>query len=369
MNGPDGKDELRIEGYNNWKRWSRGEPIEEFDTKYTAVILEDGLLSLEDAKVFGVPIYVTRRLATASINELVSYSLNNQARLRGVEASPPIALQEAIQAQLIEIRKAYPHLRWYQLGEGGYFFYHSSETLEEFVAESNRLRGVADVISLPAIYDITLEGMRVIRCPFIGFINPRTILQWNSRYTLNTMVGYFYRPRDEKSHYMALLINVEFDTDGDSNMMEITCVDVPEPHQAIEEPPPMDTHTNPDVIKQRYRWPPYNTSAGRRAGSLSRIIEHILRPSAQENIAAWGGTLPSIERMAQDFRSWNPEFFTDAFIRRRTIGPETDTYFRRAGVDFRVPIFWAGDPYWLYTPYLPSYEGLNVQTIEEPRDP
>jgi hypothetical protein len=323
---------LSIFAYNDWIALSKQEKIKELDNGWTDVQLgKDGLMPIADAEVFGVPCYVTRGLRAVSTNTLVSYALRRNAALKPDEASPPITLESTVQAQVLAIQKAYPGIRWYQLTNGGYFFYYEKETVDAVYGDDARKRtALQDIVTLPAIYDISLDGLRTIRCPFIGFINPLTMLQWNSRYTLNTLVGYFYRPKPGKNYYLALLIKVVFDTDGDNNVMEIKVSDIPaniaEARAAGGSGSSADNNGgNGGKTYAAIKRPVICHKKPAPTESCSVIIERYLRPSARANLAAWGGEMPSVERMANDFKSWNPRYFEPAEIWRRNLGAESKT--------------------------------------------
>jgi hypothetical protein len=375
-----GKERLYIRNYNEWRKlYGKAAAAESSNGWSEATLTSDGLLSFEDADVFGVPCHVTARLAAFSMRTLASYTLKSLDELPKASESPPIQMENYLQAQVLELQRSYPGLRWYHLNDGGFFFYHARETMDELYREDARIKtAIGDAIALPAIYDISLDGLRMIRCPFIGFINPMTILQWNSRYALSTLVGYFYRPDEGTNYYTALLIKVTFDTDGDNNLMEIECVDAPasviearrkdgEDRDSgdLEYPVSVSGPELFDAVKRRVVCRPKPAPTE----SASVIIERYLRPSARANLAAWGGVMPTVERMAADFKAWNPEYFTEDYLRTTGLGDETLTYFRATHkTDFKCPWFYDGDLFWIYEPYLPGYGGLSVKTIEEPSD-
>jgi hypothetical protein len=367
----DGKERLFIRHYDEWRKLYGKEPAAgTAGSGWAEAPLSDGLLSFEDAEVFGLPCHVTKKLSEVSMRFLASYTLKSIDGLPQKSASPPIRMENYADAQILEIQRSYPGLRWYRLNDGGFFFYYARESIDELYREDARIKeAVGDIIALPAIYDISLDGLRTIRCPFIGFINPMTILQWNSRYTLGTLVGYFYRPDDGTNYYTALLIKVAFDTDGDTNMMEIQCTDAPA--SVIEARMRDEDEEEPvkggafDAVKRRVICHPKPAPTE----SASVIIERYLRPSARAHLDAWGGVMPTVERMAADFKAWNPGYFTKEYIRGTGIGDETRTYFLATHkVAFTCPWFYEGDLFWIYDPYLPAYEGLSVKTVEEPSD-
>lgn len=202
------------------QRWSR--PLE----------LEDGLLSVEDAIQLGV---------ICSVSDKVMH-LSNENRLAGSgsahgtvkyarEREINVALQTYLGRQVQEFCVNFNNtLRYFQMVNGNLFFYSSEESIEEVVDSYSIKRSDRQKtpLLLPAVYDITIDVPRVIRCPFIGFISPMQVIGFSSKYNIGSAVGFFY-PQRKHSWFRVILSDVTFDTTGDDNQMILHCVDASEP--------------------------------------------------------------------------------------------------------------------------------------------
>lgn len=77
---------------------------------------------------------------------------------------------------------------------------------------------------LPAVYNINVDAVATITCPFFTFIEPFQYVEFASRYALTSLVGYFasYSP----TVYQFLIINatISFATVDDVNEVQMTAV-------------------------------------------------------------------------------------------------------------------------------------------------
>jgi hypothetical protein len=212
---------------------------EEIDTGWTELTLDDsGILSWEDAEKFGVTCVVSKYLRNMAANKVRAYAPDGVIVLGDNSVIPVVEQQNSIGAQLVKIRQCYPDMRWYEMSNGSYYMYHASETQDAlFRAAFVRLLRTNNLVTLPAIYDMTFTGTRQIRCPFISFISPLQTVRFRSRYSVGTLVGYYYHPKAEDNFYTVLQAQVEFRTTGDENTMTLTCIDAPseEKMKAIED--------------------------------------------------------------------------------------------------------------------------------------
>jgi hypothetical protein len=202
------------------------------DTTWTDLpLLENGIMSVENANKFGVICVVSETLRSVPPDDLYGYGLTAEqaAALRPIPATPFDDMQDTIGGQLVAIQQHYPFIRWYELTDGNFYFYHAEDTDEDlwsdpFIKEMQK----DNVQFLPAVYDITASGTRTIRCPFISFISPMMTVLFQSRFTLGTLTGFYYPSRTNA--YLVITAAIEFATVQDSNLMELMCVDLP-PHE------------------------------------------------------------------------------------------------------------------------------------------
>jgi hypothetical protein len=194
-------------------------------------VTESGIMSIEDAKRFGIVCAVSKTLRSVRANALYGYGLTpEQAEvLRPIPPTPFNDMQDTIGGQLVAIQQHYPFIRWYPLSDGSFFFYHERDTDKDLYTDPfiKKLQK-ENTVFLPAVYDMTPSGTRTIRCPFISFLSPMMTVLFQSRFTLGTLVSFFYTPKTNA--FLVITAAVEFATVQDANMMELMCVDLP-PHE------------------------------------------------------------------------------------------------------------------------------------------
>jgi hypothetical protein len=206
---------------------------------------DNGLMSIEDAKKYGVICYCSKILRSKPANGLYGYGLTEAEAeaLRPIPSSPYNDLQDTLGAQLESLQQHFPFLRWFALNDGNYFFYHVDEPdnalwTDPFIKDVQREKAVI----LPAVYDITPSGVRTIRAPFISWVGPSITVLFSSRFNKGTFTSYFY-PVKTKA-FLVITASVKFATVEDVNEMEMMCVDIPD-----EEAPVIDDKTGKVTVK------------------------------------------------------------------------------------------------------------------------
>jgi hypothetical protein len=297
------------------------------DTEWTELpLLENGIMSIENSNKFGVICAVSRTLRSMPANALYGYGLTAEqaAALRPIPATPFNDMQDTIGGQLVAIQQHYPFIRWYELTDGSFYFYHEKDTDEDlwsdpFIKEMQK----DNTQFLPAIYDITPSGTRTIRCPFISFISPMMTVVFQSRFILGTLVSYYYPLKTNA--FLAITAAIEFATVQDNNLMELMCVDLP-PHEievsedggiTVKELKKADE--TPEVAQMQQQrnlqWTektldivPHKTGATDTDSRWANIVEKELKPSFKpEN---WPEGQIFTETIALTaLKDWNPDYF------------------------------------------------------------
>ncbi len=195
-------------------------------------ISKTGILQIEDAAVLGVVVHTTERVRELSRNLYTPQTIpggQGEDVVYTERTFPFIQAQEHEGAQMYHIQKHFPDIRWFVMSNGDYFVYHVDEHIAEIREESNE-RGLRHTrpLLLPAVYDISISGVRTIRCPFISFLSPGQDVGFSSRYTISDLVGFYY-PLGKDAWFTVILSNIEFSTVDDANMMTLMCVDTKEP--------------------------------------------------------------------------------------------------------------------------------------------
>jgi hypothetical protein len=298
------------------------------DEEWSEITLgENGVMSIDDAKKYGIACHCSRRLRSVTANALYGYGLTAEhaAILRPIPPTLFDDLQETVTAQINALQQHFPFLRWYLLNNGNYFFYHDKETDEELWADTFVREQQENAVILPAVYDITPEGVRTIRCPFISWVNPTMTVLFRSRFSKGTFTGYFYPVKTRA--FLVISSKVEFSTAGDENEMSLVCTDIadedaptvdPASGKIIPKPSKSDDET-PELSKlqqERYlQWTEktldvvlHKTGATNTDSSWTNIVENEVRPLFKpENWPEGQVFTPTLALTA--LRDWNPDYF------------------------------------------------------------
>jgi hypothetical protein len=297
------------------------------DTVYTELpLLKNGIMSIENANKFGVICAVSETLRSMPADALYGSGLTAEqaAVLRPIPANPFNDMQDTIGGQLVAIQQHYPFIRWYELVDGSFYFYHEKDTDKDlwsdpFIKDMQK----DNIVFLPAVYDITPSGTRTIRCPFVSFVSPMTTVVFQSRFTLGTLTSFYYPPRTNA--YLVITAAIEFATVADENTMELMCVDLP-PHEVevsetgeIDVKDPGQANETPEVAKMQeqrnLQWiektlkvVPHKTGATNTDSRWANIVEKELEPTFKpEN---WPEGQVFTEALALSaLKDWNPDYF------------------------------------------------------------
>jgi len=219
-NEKDIKQNIDVADGDNWRRLE---------------LTEDGILSVEDAKKYGIRCYLSKTLQELEPNALYGYGAAPEQieTMKPIPSTPYNDEQNKVGAQLVSFQQQYPFLHWYILMDGNYYFYHVNDTDEDlwsdpFIKNFQK----ENTVFLPAIYDMTPSGTRNIRCPFISFLSSMTTVLFQSRFTVGTLVSYFYPPKTNA--FLVIISDVKFATVQDDNIMDLMCVDLPEKEVVYE---------------------------------------------------------------------------------------------------------------------------------------
>jgi len=343
-------------------------------------LLENGLMSVDDARTFGVPCYVSKTLQNMRANAYYNRDITEEEGevLRPIPPTPFNDIQNTVGAQLVSLQQHYSFLRWYVLMDGSFFFYHENDTDEDLWNDPFTKSMQRDnIVCLPAIYDITPSGTRTIRCPFISFISPMMTVLFESSFALGTLTGFFYPP--QTNAFQVITSTVKFATVQDDNQMELMCIDLPR----------KEVGYNPDgelVIKDinlpegevplnarvedfdNKQWVERTlTVAARRTNPLDTTPwwDDIVRVSVLCNVRRdrWPERADITEKTAlKALKDWNPEYFEPKgkyFARDAAAGSSLEN--RSSGIGGRtgikVPWLKVGDKIIVRYPFQSEYPG------------
>ena len=198
----------------------------------------DGLMTPADADAIGVQCVCSEYLRSMSSADIPRYGVL-QPDMAVAEASKSAVAgigagfllfdepYETMQSQLNGITNHYTFIRYRMMLDGSLFLYHVDEDSSNFITDPAIKLKQAGAIKLWAVYDITMSGMRVIRCPFRQLIDPMTTVLFQSRYRITDITGNYYQPAVTHDAFLVILSSLEFSTTGPENTLTLSCVDIP----------------------------------------------------------------------------------------------------------------------------------------------
>jgi hypothetical protein len=344
-------------------------------------LAEDGRLTDKAAMVIGVQCLASQKLRDLGGDTADTIIRGLDVAVNAdVELAPLARQQRSITAQLRQIREsACPELRWFTLLNGDYFCF-GDETGEELCRSIEaKARQKKEIKTLPAIYDMTVDGMRSVRAPFHGFVNPLTTVRVNARYNLGTMVGFYY-PKQRYYWLVAVTQSVEFSTTGEENVMELQCVDmnpgdVPEYNEETGKYVVKETDLSKTLTERLKRFN-YKVEEYRPQGSDGRKsrIEYIaeamlLTAKSPAMSVLWedAGKTPTVALAIKVILERNKGLLDTQERRSKGISPEYEK--RKAeldalGVD-RVPYIYEGDVIKFRIPWEPGDDGTLGDVAEK----
>lgn len=171
-----------------------------------------GLFEVRDAYMLGIPVLCSEGASRVFANK-------NSAK-------EFIEMQFIAQAQgQIEWICSTWGLQYYKLNNGGFFLYVESESARDTAGQLFVTNQSSAPFRIPAIYDMTLSPIRKIRAPFMAFLDPMTLVEWNSTATIGTMISFYYQPQKGRNFFLIISSAIDFATTGEYNTMELSVVD------------------------------------------------------------------------------------------------------------------------------------------------
>jgi hypothetical protein len=374
-------------------------PEEQPGAEWEELALVDGILSEDDAELFGLPCRLSARLLSFAMTEKPAYGAVHADS--GTLLPRQIVLTDdprnTIASQINAFQDAYGCLRYFVMPDGGYYFYHEDEQKEDLFMNT-RIQGllaannggVRRAYVLPAVYDIAYGGTRTIRCPFFHLIAPMTVLFFSARYYTGSLVGFYYRPEKKDAKYLVLQASIEFATDGEENTMTLMCVDYPDDKPPfLEDGKPVFELSDgdkkalaPGRPAREAAWEtinlvvtPYARMKRRKIAeqTLERwldIIHHCLLlplgyPSGLLWRMYWKDYLDKsrawvYKRALSDLKEWNPAYFTAGRLAEPSPENREWEVLTRGAEDgpvLAVPVLKPEEAVVYRWPWMPSYEG------------
>jgi len=249
-----------------------------------------GLFEVRDAYMFGVPVLCSRKASEVFHKRHENVDIVSMNFL----ATP--------QAQIEWICKTWD-LEYYKLHNGGYYIYARNEDSRETASQGFVTSQSNKPIVIPAIYDITITPIRKIRMPFMAFLDPMSIVEWNSSAMIGSMISFYYQPEKGRNFFMVIKNNIDFCTVGDFNTMEMELVDT-EWADKSEIPAKVITQENKDTYVQVLIFPDDQMDSWR------KVYESPVCKIPYNLMENWVGDYDAETTLSLDGRVSNKQFFS-----------------------------------------------------------
>lgn len=171
-----------------------------------------GLFEVADAYMFGVPVFCTEKASQVFKEQ--------QAGKTFID----FIFFTDINAQVEWICRTW-NLTFTVLHNGGFCIKHISEDERSLASQDFVTNQSSAPFRIPAVYDVTLSPVRKIRMPFIAFLNPMQLVEWNSTSAIGEMVSFYYQPEKGRNFFMSFKSEIDFATVDDYNTMILSVTD------------------------------------------------------------------------------------------------------------------------------------------------
>lgn len=194
----------------------------------------DGLMSDSDAREIGVKVYVSKQAKKVKLEPMYDGDGNEVKRQIYFEAGWTIG--QTISRIMSYMDK---ELEFTFSLKGDVLIYtpdemQNAQTLNEaFDAEGlyeNTVLANKKLYNkrLPAVYNINVDAVATIVCPFFTFIEPFQYIEFASRYALTSVVSYFASYSPTIHRFLVINASISFATVDDVNEVQITAVSAKE---------------------------------------------------------------------------------------------------------------------------------------------
>lgn len=317
------------------------------EERWGKVPLQKGIMSKDDALTFGIICAVSNSLREWSEKYIPKENTYDY-------------MTDCI-SQMYAIKANIPLIRWFVQNDGSLLIYMRDDAIDTLITGplGTRVRQM-DQIILPAIYDITFQGVRKINAPFFNFLNPMQIVGFSSRYFISNQSGFFTMEDDGLLWFRVLYIKTSFSTVQDDNTMQLTCTDI-DVNEESDEDTPKDTEKqdtrNSNWVQQFVTIESWVDFGGNQSvGSWSQVVLRHMFPNKAPEEEDWNPTM--IEAL-QDLISWNEELNSH---NTKKYGIKNEGTLAYPGVDPPLSVLVAGDQVLVKIPYRrkESYVGDGI---------
>ena len=192
---------------------------------------ENGLMSESDAKQYGVKVFLSEGVKKLKLHK--KKASDGSEVDQNVYFEPGWTIGQTI-ARIMSYLSA--ELEFTFSNEGDVLVYTPKEMVENIqgIADAFDKQGVykQTVLAnkllydgkLPAVYNINIDAVATIVCPFFTFIEPFQYVEFASRYALTSTVAYYASYAPTISRFLVINASISFATVDEINEVQITAV-------------------------------------------------------------------------------------------------------------------------------------------------
>ena len=187
-----------------------------------------GLMDDKEAEAYGVKVYVTKRLKDIQLPKVIDGNGEEKPKRFHFEQGWTIGMTIARLSTFLQYNLSYT---FNNKGEALIYLtdeVNDPDSLYQAFVNSDMYK--SSVFSeaynnkLPAVYNINVDAVTTIVCPFFTFLNPFEDIEFASRYALTSVVSYFANYSSTNYKFRVISASISFATVEDVNEVQITAV-------------------------------------------------------------------------------------------------------------------------------------------------
>ena len=190
----------------------------------------DGFLSVADARAYGVKVYLSEEAKKVQIPK--TYDSEDNELDKNIYFEPGWTIGMTVSRIMSYMDK---ELEYTFSLDGDVLIYTPTEMQDpEALSKAFNAEGLYEntVLAnkelynnrLPAVYNINIDAVATIVCPFFTFIQPFQYVEFASRYALTSLVSYYAQYAPTISRFLVISASISFATVDDVNEVHITAV-------------------------------------------------------------------------------------------------------------------------------------------------
>lgn len=222
------KERIQISGLKRGRKLQAISDIK--DAEVSVSYDKSGLMATEDADKYGVRVYLSKEAEKVQIRKVKDSKGEEKDKILYFEAGWTMGHTIARIMSFVDTS-----LDFTFTNHGDMLIYTPEEGADpESLNKAFEAQGLyKDTVlaqsklynsKLPAVYNINVDAVATITCPFFTFIEPFQFVEFSSRYALTSMVSYFASYSPTVYRFLVISAQISFATVDDTNEVQLTAV-------------------------------------------------------------------------------------------------------------------------------------------------